>query len=177
MEEPRTERDDQQEEHADPRVQRPRNGRVQPGLTRGAHKGENGADDIELRRLTRGPYGAHFADGRVEENVEPAADAVLGGIFPCLSSVAMLKIVRWFPVVEGLIAVLDGCVGGSETVRDEEDVKRYGQWDVEGGRSSSVGVSDWLTRSGIGAPASCARGSLPFRRKIIFRRGRHCRKR
>ena len=53
----------------------------------------------------------------MERDVGPASDAELWGVLPGLKSVAMVKVMQGFPIVESLIAVLDRGVQRSEKMR------------------------------------------------------------
>lgn len=67
---------------------------------------------------------AKAADEGVKCDIEPAANGIVGRVFPRLQAVAVREVVRRLPVVERLVAVLDGRKGGGDQVGDEEDVKR-----------------------------------------------------
>jgi hypothetical protein len=44
----------------------------------------------------------------MDENVRPASDAVLWRVFPRLEAVSMGEIMQGLPVIESLVAVLNG---------------------------------------------------------------------
>lgn len=50
----------------------------------------------------------------MEDDVEPATDAVLRRIFPCLQAIAMRQVMQRFPVIESLVTVLDRCISCSQ---------------------------------------------------------------
>lgn len=50
---------------------------------------------------------AHIANNGVECNVEPAANGIVGRVFPCLEAVVMRQVMGWFPVIERLVAILN----------------------------------------------------------------------
>ena len=60
---------------------------------------------------------ADVARDGVEDDVQPASDRVIGRVLPRLKAIAVGKVVRRFPVVEGLVAVLDRREGGGDDVR------------------------------------------------------------
>ena len=50
----------------------------------------------------------------MQAGVGPTSDCEDGRVLPGLKAVAMVQVVGGFPVIEDLIAVLDGREGGSE---------------------------------------------------------------
>ncbi len=42
--------------------------------------------------------------------IKPAPDSVVGRVFPGLEAKAMIEVVRWFPVIEDFVAILNGSV-------------------------------------------------------------------
>jgi hypothetical protein len=50
------------------------------------------------------------------DDIKPASNGVLWRIFPGLQPVAMVQIMRWFPVIEHFIAVLDRGVECCESI-------------------------------------------------------------
>lgn len=62
-------------------------------------------------------------DYGVQGDIEPAADGVVGRVLPRLQAIAVREIVRGFPVVEGLIAVLNGRKEGGDQAGSQEDVE------------------------------------------------------
>lgn len=74
----------------------------------------------------------------MEDNVEPAPYRIVGRIFPGLQSVAMAQVVRRFPVVECLVAILYGCVKCCEDIGTEEDVESANWFDSERSRRSEA---------------------------------------
>lgn len=59
----------------------------------------------------------------MKRDIKPAADGIVGRVFPRLQAVAVRQVMRRLPVVECFVAVLDRRKGGGNQVRDEEDVK------------------------------------------------------
>ena len=67
----------------------------------------------------------------MQKNVEPAANGELGRVLPGLSPVAMIEVVCWFPVVEDLVAILDGRKESSCHGNCREDVECNDRFNVE----------------------------------------------
>lgn len=63
----------------------------------------------------------------MQRDVSPRADGILRGVLPGLEGVAMIQVVRWFPVVEDFVTVLDGAIDGCNNMAGEEDIERD-QW-------------------------------------------------
>ena len=59
----------------------------------------------------------------METNVEPATDGVFRRIFPSLATITMGEIVSGFPVVVGLIAILDWGEECSNQISGQEDIE------------------------------------------------------
>ncbi len=59
----------------------------------------------------------------MESDIEPAADGVVGRVFPRLQAVAMAEIVGRLLIVKCLIAVLDGGKSSGNHIGDEEAVE------------------------------------------------------
>lgn len=57
------------------------------------------------------------------DDVEPVSDTILRGPLPGLQTVAMRKVMSWFPEVEGLITVLDGIEESCKEVCAKENGK------------------------------------------------------
>lgn len=98
----------EEEEDADAGIEGGADDAVEKGLADGAGQGEGVADEVELGDLGRpGQEAADVPGDGMEGDVQPAADGIGRGIFPCLEAVAVGQIVGWLIVVEGLVAVLD----------------------------------------------------------------------
>jgi hypothetical protein len=67
----------------------------------------------------------------MEDDVEPATDTEFGRVLPRLQAIAMIEIMQWFPVIEGLIAVLYWCISCSQNMGEKADVESCIQRDVE----------------------------------------------
>lgn len=68
----------------------------------------------------------------MKRNVKPAANGIIWGILPGLEAIAMGEIMGWLPVVERLIAVLDGREQGRDQACSKEEVEgRNGLHDVD----------------------------------------------
>lgn len=89
----------------------------------------------------------------MKSNIEPTSNGIVGRIFPGLQTVAMRQVVRGFPVVEGLVTVLNGREEGSREVRCEKD--------IEG--------SDRLNHKGRGCPTSKMRQVSGLHLKPLFK--------
>lgn len=126
-------RDDHQEQQSDSGVEFPADGRIQTGLARRADEGQCKASSIKLYRLSRTPDRAHFANHSVEEDIQPTSDGVLGGILPRLESVAMVEEMCRLPVIEGLVAILNGRIRSSESIGYEKHVEGHIQREIEYG--------------------------------------------
>ena len=79
-----------------------------------------------------GEQSADVSHDSMKGDVKPAADGILGRVFPRLEAVAMAQIMGWFPVVEGLVTVLDGGEEGSNQVGSEKDVEGLDGFDRVG---------------------------------------------
>jgi hypothetical protein len=67
-------------------------------------------------------------------NVGPAPDRIFGRIFPCLETIVMAEVVRRFPVVEYLIAVLYWGEGCRNNMGSEEYIEGDNGFDLRGCR-------------------------------------------
>lgn len=133
MEVARAQDQGQDEEEADARVQGQTDGAPHEGLAEGAGGGQEVAEEVELGDLGRVRQQAAEvgADG-VDGDVQPAADGIVGRVLPGLQAVAMAEVVGGLPVVEGLVAVLDGREEGGDGVGGQEDVEGRDGLDGEG---------------------------------------------
>lgn len=52
----------------------------------------------------------------MEEDVEPATDAELRGVLPRLQAIAMREVMQRFPIIKGLVTVLNWCICCSQSV-------------------------------------------------------------
>lgn len=59
----------------------------------------------------------------MQTDVKPTPNGIVGRVFPCLETVAMAQVVRRFPVVEGLVAILDRSKQGGNQVRAEKAIE------------------------------------------------------
>lgn len=106
----RAEYEGHHEEKAYARVKSDANSGEKHGLAECADEGENISHKVELSQLSRMWEDATDAGNNgVSGNIEPASYRISGRILPCLETVAMGQVMSGFPIVEGLIAVLDGC--------------------------------------------------------------------
>ncbi len=114
----------QNEEETDARVQGQADSAPHEGLAEGAGGSQKVAEEVELGDLGRVRQQAAEvgADG-VNGNVQPAADGIVGRVLPGLQAIAMAEVVGGLPVVERLIAVLDGREEGGDGVGGQEDVE------------------------------------------------------
>ena len=104
-------------------MQTPGDLREETRLANGTCDPEHCSYEVELKALPRTEQGAELAHDRMDDYVEPAANGELRGVFPGLEPIATVQIVRWLPVVEDLIAILDRRVEGRENVDGSEDVE------------------------------------------------------
>ena len=58
----------------------------------------------------------------MEKDICPASNAELGRVFPGLEAIVVDEIVKWVPVVKGLVAILDRCIVCRNQVRYEADI-------------------------------------------------------
>jgi hypothetical protein len=70
----------------------------------------------------------------VQGNIQPAPNCILGRVLPGLQSIVMAEIVRRFPVIERLVAVLYRGIEGSKKIGDEEDIESPNWLDCERSR-------------------------------------------
>lgn len=69
------------------------------------------------------------AGERVQGDIQPAADGIVGRVLPRLESVSVRQVMGRLPIVEGFVAVLDRRKGGGNQVGDEKDVKGLDRFD------------------------------------------------
>lgn len=74
-------------------------------------------------------------------DVKPVPDAILGGPFPGLQTVAMGEVMSGFPKVESLITVLDGIEEGGQQVGGQKGGEHVDGLNDEQTRRSSGVVS------------------------------------
>lgn len=111
-------------EQANPRVQGQADSPPHERLAEGADESQNTADKVELGDFVgvrKQP--ADIAHNGMEGDVKPVSDGIVGRVFPGLEAIAVAQIVCWFPVIEGLVTVLDGGEQSSNQVGSEEDVE------------------------------------------------------
>jgi hypothetical protein len=108
---------------------------------------------------------AEIATDSVDGDVQPAADGIVRRVLPGLQAVAMTKVVGGLPVVEGLVAVLDGGEERGDDVGGQEDVEGRDGLDGEGvfdgpwrGSVWRHGVARW-THASLLPPAGSRRES------------------
>lgn len=111
-------------EQADPRVQGQADSPPHKRLAEGADESQNIADKVELGDLVGvREQSADVAHDSMKGDVKPASDGIVGRVFPGLEAITVAQIMGWFPVVEGLVTVLDGGEESSNQVGSEEDVE------------------------------------------------------
>ena len=153
---------DHDEEQANTRVHGAAHGAPQHGMAHGAGKRKRVAHKVELGDLVGTREEAPQAtDDGMETDIEPAADGILGRVLPRLEAIAVAEVMRWFPVVEDLVAVLDGRKGGREEVGREKSVKGCERLNTVGlgrapfERNASVSILS------PGHPSAIGQGSSP----------------
>ena len=70
----------------------------------------------------------------MQGNIQPAPNRILGRVLPGLQSIVMAEIVRRFPVIERLVAVLYRGIEGSKKIGNEEDIESPNWLDCERSR-------------------------------------------
>jgi hypothetical protein len=73
----------------------------------------------------------------MEGEVCPTPYGILGRILPGLQTIAMLKVVCRFPVIEGLVTILYWSIKSGEGIGDKEDIESADRLNCEGGLRSS----------------------------------------
>lgn len=105
-------------------VQCPGDDGEQARLARRARQSEYNPDEVEFESLRSGEERTQIADDCVYDDVKPAPDRVLGGILPSLQTIAMIEIMRRFPIVEHLIAILYRSIKCSKSIGKGEYIER-----------------------------------------------------
>ncbi len=108
VEEARAEGNNHQEYDPYPWVKDSRYGRVQSNLGCCTNEGQDDPQRIKFQNFAASEKASNFGWNGVDENVRPASDAVLWRVFPRLETVPMGEIMQGFPVIESLVAVLNG---------------------------------------------------------------------
>ena len=80
----------------------------------------------------------------MDDDIQPAANAVFRGVLPGLQAVTMVEIMRWLPIVEDFITILNWCIRCRKQVDKEKCVES----------------SDWIDQRLIGRPPQWAEESL-----------------
>lgn len=60
----------------------------------------------------------------MDANIQPASDGIVRGVLPSLKPITMAQVMGRFPIVEGLIAVLDGRKQGGNHVCTQKHIER-----------------------------------------------------
>lgn len=111
-----------EEEEADPSINRRAHGQIHEGLAEGAQERQHVAHKVELGNLVRPRHDPpRVPSERMEGDIEPTSDRVVGRVLPRLEAISMGKVVRRFPIVEGFVAVLDRGEQGRHDIRGEEE--------------------------------------------------------
>lgn len=126
------------EEQPNPRIEGEAQYAEQQYLAESTDEGHDVSDEVELGQLGGlGKKPSNVSHDGVNGNVQPAPDGVVGRILPGLQSIAMGEVMGRFPVIEGLVAVLDGGEEGRDQVGGQENIKGRDGFNCEG-RGSSV---------------------------------------
>ena len=99
---------DDQKGDRNARVQRRRDLLKETSLAECTDKPKDEPQEIEFQVLgSLKDQSATEHDDGVDPSVSPRSDRVDWRILPCLESMAIGKVMRWFPVVEDLVTILD----------------------------------------------------------------------
>jgi len=115
----------QDKEQADTRIQSQTDSTPHQCLAESTGKGEKVAEEVELGNFVgMGQETPNVGTDGMDADVQPAADGIVRGVLPSLKAIAMAQVMGRFPVVEGLIAVLDRRKQGSNHVCTQKHIKR-----------------------------------------------------
>lgn len=131
MEHARTESDNHHEQEPYSGTEGSTDCRVEPCFTRRAEGSQNESNYVERRDFVTKDQRTGFSHDCMKRDIQPASDRIDRRIFPCLESVSIVDVMRWFPEIEHLVAILNRSKKGRNGIRNETDVKRYIQWQVE----------------------------------------------
>jgi hypothetical protein len=106
----RTERNDHQIDDSNIRIQSTRDDREQPRFSSSTNDSQKDPQKVKLQPLRPGQDIAQLSRNGMNDNVEPAPDREFGRVLPRLKPVSMVEIMQGLPVIEDLVAVLNGCV-------------------------------------------------------------------
>lgn len=131
MENARTECNDHQVDDSNSGVQRTGDDREQARFGSSTDKCQEGSKEIEFKARRPAQEIAQLSRNGMDDDVEPAPDSKLRRVLPGLESVSMIEIMQGLPVIEHLIAILNGCISCSKDMRQQAQVESNIQRQIE----------------------------------------------